>query len=407
MNTAPQPEHTAGSLEKTVAVPAPRGRLGYLDGIRALAALYVLMHHAVTNIRYGDRVDQNLATDLLAFPHDAVVLFLVLSGCCLALPVVRAGGFLKNGAAHFLIRRAWRILPPYLASMVLCLVLIGTIIGERTVTVWNDSIGSGLTLNSVWLHLVMLHDAIPYTAHQINYVFWSISVEWRIYFLFPLFLWLWRRCGPVFATVGIVIGSLIAAYLMPIMSHGQLTNMSAHFAGVFAIGMLAATIGFSARKDYRDLLATLNWRKWCGWCLVGYIALCMVRMLPPFGIRLPSMLVDVAVALCGGVLLVWCAHCSDGFVPRLLANSLLVRIGGFSYSLYLIHPPILQIVWKYLAHPLNLPQTKETLLMSSVGATICVVVAYGFYLLFERPFLDVGKRKADWKLDKTKCASAS
>ena len=66
--------------------------LGYLDGLRALAALYVVAVHALSQVdRHHDRISApwSLITGLFLYGHYAVDLFIVLSGFCLMLPVVR------------------------------------------------------------------------------------------------------------------------------------------------------------------------------------------------------------------------------------------------------------------------------------------------------------------------------
>jgi len=238
----------------------------------------------------------------------------------------------------------------------------------------------------------MLHDMFPATAHQINYVLWSISVEWRIYFVFPLILLLWRRYGPASTTVFVVLVSLVIAWLVPVFSHKQLTNLGIHFTGVFAIGMLGATLGFSERPAYKNFARSVNWAKFCGFATLVYALFCLLRVTGYWIPGMPAIASQLLVGIWAGIILTWGSHCSDGIMGRFLANSWLVKIGGFSYSLYLIHPPALQIFWKYVVHPLNLSISNEIFAMCTFGAAFCVLIAYGFYLVAEKPFLSVGKK---------------
>ena len=76
---------------------------------------------------------------------------------------------------------------------------------------------------------------------------------------------------------------------------------------------------------------------------------------------------------------------------RILEWRPMALIGQFSYSLYLTH----LVVWAMLGITLNLAPVKQLVLFSLNPLTICVLVlitvqivfAYGFYLLFEKPFL--------------------
>ncbi|MBD0258097.1 MAG: acyltransferase family protein [Cytophagales bacterium] len=86
----------------TVA-PPPGTHLRYLDGLRAAAALFVVLHHAW--------LEAGQAYQVLG--HYAVGLFIVLSGFCLMLPVVRGDGTLPGGPIHFMRKPARPKQPPY------------------------------------------------------------------------------------------------------------------------------------------------------------------------------------------------------------------------------------------------------------------------------------------------------
>src|SRR6186713_3008000 len=95
-------------------------RLEYLDGLRALAAIYVVLFHAGVGFLDSERPLAGFARTLqrgLSYGHDAVAVFIVLSGYCLMLPVARADGQFVRGVPNYFARRAWRILPPYFAAL--------------------------------------------------------------------------------------------------------------------------------------------------------------------------------------------------------------------------------------------------------------------------------------------------
>src|SRR4051812_16368916 len=108
---------------------APRVRLAYLDGLRALAASYVVGFHAVLGFGGGELT--GLWRGLrraFAFGHEAVAVFIVLSGYCLMLPVIRnqqSPSTVALGA--FVRRRAFRILPPYFAALAYSLLLMASL----------------------------------------------------------------------------------------------------------------------------------------------------------------------------------------------------------------------------------------------------------------------------------------
>src|SRR6185369_16490784 len=104
--------------------PAPRPfssapRLAHLDGLRAVAAGYVVMFHAVLGFTGSELTGPWRALRrVFAFGHEAVAIFIVLSGYCLMLPAARSHpARLTSTTGDFLRRRALRILPPYFAAL--------------------------------------------------------------------------------------------------------------------------------------------------------------------------------------------------------------------------------------------------------------------------------------------------
>jgi len=106
------------------AAKPPRVRLEFLDGIRGLAAFYVVFHH-VSQIYMGERVLPAAGyywfTPWMQLGHYAVAIFIVLSGFCLMLPVANsADGTLRGGFLGYVWRRVRRIVPAYYAAMAMC-----------------------------------------------------------------------------------------------------------------------------------------------------------------------------------------------------------------------------------------------------------------------------------------------
>ena len=97
-------------------MPPPR-RLAGLDGVRGLAALFVVVNHVFLRAFPGYPVDKApFWAAWFIYGRFAVVVFIVLSGFSLALSPARHGWRL-DGVSRFARRRAWRILPPYWAAL--------------------------------------------------------------------------------------------------------------------------------------------------------------------------------------------------------------------------------------------------------------------------------------------------
>jgi peptidoglycan/LPS O-acetylase OafA/YrhL len=371
--------------------PSSPPRLDYLDGVRALAALYVVVFHATGFVDKSALSPLARATTrLLAFGHDAVAVFIVLSGYCLMLPAVRGGGGrLSRGIGGYFVRRAWRILPPYYAALAgsLAVLALCPSLRAHTGTAWDES-NPAFRPGPLLSHLFVVHNFVPAWKMRINGPLWSIATEWQIYFFFPFVLLpLWRRAGAV-PTLGV---AFLLGYLPIVVAPGAIDSAVPWYLGAFALGMVAAGIGFADRPLERALRRRVPWQL----LAVGLWAFCAASGLVLAKIwfrHTPT--TDAIVATSTAALLVVCtAHRSGAatggaapWVLRVLDSRPLVGLGRFSYSLYLIHLPVLALCFLAVREiPLSPEARLVTMLV--VGPPASVAVAYGFFLAIERRFL--------------------
>lgn len=369
--------------------PAARLRIDYVDGMRALAALVVYVNHAYAqtwNPLYHQEPSGifELAQASMVAGHLSVTVFIVLSGFCLTLPVVANGGALRGGVKLFLQRRARRILPPYYAALLLSLALILTLIGKPTGSLWDVPIQ--YRPSSVVAHFLLLQDL--FGTGMINYVFWSIAVEWHIYFLVPLLVIAFRRYG----AAKLVIGALVLGYALRFgFADTRLTRAHPQFIGMFALGMLAAHFVSSTDASFMRLRERVPW---------GVIAAAgfgvAVALAMSWGVTLSEQrfhLLDIPVGIMTTALLVALSK-RDSVLAKTFEAKPLVFIGTFSYSLYLIHAPLLQLMWQYVLTPLGLGRDAQFSLLMTLGLALVLAFSYGFFLLFEAPFLRTARAKA-------------
>jgi peptidoglycan/LPS O-acetylase OafA/YrhL len=62
-------------------------------------------------------------------------------------------------------------------------------------------------------------------------------------------------------------------------------------------------------------------------------------------------------------------------------------LGLFSYSIYLMHGPILGLFERFILNPMNAAPLARFAVLLFVAIPVVLVVCYGFYLMFEAPFL--------------------
>jgi len=371
--------------------------LGYLDGLRASAAIFVIFCHMFGDARLSSPALPKHVSKLLmflSFGHFAVDLFIVLSGFCLMLPVIRNGIELQGGALHFFKKRARRILPPYFAALTLSIVLILTLLGHPTGTNWDGALP--ITQAGVISHFLLVQDLFRSTAWKINYALWSISVEWRIYFLFPILVVCWRRWGGTATAAGALLGSLVLLVAMTLLStslrkigFSQLdlseSGANPQFIGLFSLGMLGACICFENQPALKKL-KELPWRFIVLGLLLVVFALAKLKLWHHSAI--PITWTDYAVGLMSASAIVLINNTPGSLLHKVFSWRPLVFLGTFSYSIYLIHLPVLQFYWQYLRPLIPAGPIVKYLVTSTGGVALIVAVAYLFFLAFERPFLN-------------------
>lgn len=391
-----QPKAVTTDCESTPS----RNRLHYLDGIRGLAALYVVIYHVM--IQMGTCYDQlplplRWVTVWVRFGHGAVDVFIVLSGYCLMLPIAHSQtNQIRGGLVHFISRRARRILPPYYAALFLSVFLLyfGRLrFGNNAIYV-----KSPLTVNNLVLHLLLVHNFSTTLIMTINAVFWSIAVEWQIYFIFALLLLpCWRKFGiPAMFALATFIS------LGPhILLHGFLDLSCPWYVLLFAFGMTAALINFRPHLFPAWFMPPNLWK---GLTVTGVgTAVITYVLISAHVIRwLPGGIWDITIGFTTACLLVYLTSCATGStikrkpsrLLRLLETRFLLVLGGFSYSLYLIHYRLLQIAQTAMEIR-HVSAEMMLLLHVTMVIPVCIGAAYLFHLCFERPFLSEFAQKAD------------
>lgn len=361
--------------------------LRFLDGMRAVAALIVVFHHAwLQSWPYTIYPELKpvgavaLLTGWLAFGKLAVTAFIVVSGYCLMLPVLRTDGPIEP--VRFFRRRCQRILPPYYAALALAL-LLDLFLRPHSMTAYDDSFP--VTVGGILSHLFLVQN-FSGNPYQIAGPLWSIAVEFQIYLFFPLFIRFYRRFG-MLATLGLTSAFGYAASFA--LGRAGLENTFAHYIAMFGFGMASAHLAFKLRNRDARSAALL------GAAALPALALLGVKFHHRYGSD--KLVTDAIMGLAVACILLLATIRPSGMLSRLLSLRPLVWIGSFSYSIYLIHFPLQQLFWQSLVSPLGLSRPASFAIVATVGTVVIVALAHGFFLLVEKPCLKTsgdGRRRA-------------
>ena len=374
------------TLAESISVAHAGGRrpatvhIAFLDGLRGLSALYVVLCHwwcqyCYNAALYGRYV--NVCSNA-KWPVDT---FIVISGFCLMIPVAKYGG-LRGGAVEFFKRRAWRIVPPYYCAIALSMLLIATVVGHKTGTHWDCSIP--VSLGGVLAHLALLQDLRGQWACMINHALWTVSVEWRIYFLFPLFVWLWRKHNTASTLIAAAICSFIYFEILQHVHPGHYSGFSCpHYILLFVFGMAGASLAYTPDQSTR--FASL------GMCLflvaAAWAKLALYVFRESIGNSLSGpILTDIMIGLISAAVVTYAAMNATSLVTRALAWKPLAFMGTFAYSIYLVHAPLLQCEWLIFRRS-HIDDSLAFTIGCWLGIPIVVGLSYVFFWYCERPFL--------------------
>lgn len=293
--------------------------------LRGVACVIVVIIHAMTVFDLDHLIAPGTTQYWLRMAIEgalngsaAVQVFFVLSGCVLCLS-------LNNGAARsgtpwierFYVRRIFRIYPALWLSVVLTLVLwwaikspaagASGVLSDWATSAYPDAPTAklvALTLGGLYVHL--------------NWPMWTLRVELFYSLAFPVLFLLIRNPRTRLPSLGLLLAIAVAP-MIP-------RNLSLHYALAFALG---AAIPFTTSKrnlPYRAIAA------------VAFVVLMYSRIvLEHLHVDWKS-IEDIEIVV--SAIVIYCLYHNKAPVP-VLENRTVSFIGDISYSVYIIHFPIL------------------------------------------------------------------
>ncbi|MBL4603934.1 MAG: acyltransferase [Emcibacteraceae bacterium] len=370
---------------------------GFLDTLRALAIVLVLLRHTIRPFM-PDFAPDAIVDDAIWIPLKnffingwvGVDLFFLLSGFLITQP------FLKQTqitVKKFYLKRALRIFPAYFT--VLFLIIIGAFPGY-TMPAENSA-------TAIIYHVFFMQD---YTGPSINTVFWSLGVEVKFYLLAPLIL-------------------------IPIWKFIQSQQWSKAYISILGVIILIPTLRYfiytahSGVEDYNEFFSLLRspFHNCIDGLFFGVLLAVMVKQLTPYFLKKTSKNIMYAKRILIGLTFILLSLLVSHdfmeeitlydavFQPMVLSVLFLgITISGLfyfksskesclskwgaklSYSTYLVHWPLIPFC---LAIPfaLGIGSAGQSLMAALVFSIslwgLSISLAYVIYTFIEKPFLNL------------------
>jgi peptidoglycan/LPS O-acetylase OafA/YrhL len=346
-------------------------RLAGLDGIRGLAALYVVVNHVFLRAFPSHPVGHApFWAAWFIYGRFAVVVFIVLSGFSLALSPARHGWRL-DAVARFAQRRARRILPAYWAALAFSLAVAWLIVPQPGNGVPN---GTSVLVNGLLVQNIV-------AAHSPNAAFWSMAVEAQLYIAFPLLLLMVRRWGGIAMVAAVTLIVVAVGVVGPHVAHLDVfvIHSPPDLAALFAVGILSAGIvgASTARRSW----------PWPRLALAAAVPVLVMIWWQGSVWTLDHLYwVDLALGPAIACLLAGLATGRPARLLRVLDARPIRSLGSCSYSLYLTHAPIVAIVCERIVAGRVAPGVPAFLVSLALVLPLTVVFARVFAAVFEIPF---------------------
>ncbi|MFC6198883.1 acyltransferase family protein [Ponticaulis profundi] len=337
-----------------------------IDGLRSVAVLSVFLYHLNANYLPGGFV--------------GVDIFFVISGFLITKILVKHIQTQSFSLVGFYSRRFRRILPALLVTLIAGLVAGYFIYTPNDlVRLGDQSMFAAFGLSN--FYFLQHSDYFAPAAHtQPMLHTWSLAVEEQFYLFWPLLLFGISKFAPrkflstslIVLAIGALLSYGFSIYLTPQNSAAAFYMLPTR---VWELA-LGALVGFApAMGRVKALIMDL-----VGLALIGlsFLFLTSAMAFPGW----------VAMVPCAGTALLLWAKSDQSLVGRALSLSPLVWIGKWSYSLYLIHWPVIVFFRSY-----NFGAPPDHL-ESAVILVASIALSAISYFIIEQPFRRARQAKA-------------
>ncbi len=324
-----------------------------LDGLRAISLLLVIGGHARTDLPIKQYFSGGLG----------VGIFFVLSGFLITILLLReerAAGTVSLGA--FYIRRAFRILPPYFLTIGVYL-LVGLIPSQHELRL--------KFLNGLPYFLTLRNEYVPKGLAVAFTHSWSLSVEEKFYFVWPLlFFFMLRKLKGRWAVVPITI--------IPLLVSATRSLPLAYFSLLLGCCIAIALDGLRSKQvqvlSFIERIPTMP-------AVIVWVLSYLASLGGTFRV---SFILSTAALL--PVLLL-----KESLFSRILGSRICIYVGKRTYSMYLFHAFCLTLLEDKVIHPATNTRYLGVVVFAYL---LSLGVASIVYVVLERPAVSWGRSLA-------------
>lgn len=339
-----------------------------IDGLRALAIFMVVYYHFYCYLKYNSielvqKIPLWLQT-ILSHGNSGVPIFFTISGFILTLPFAKHILFQekKVNLRSYLLRRITRLQPTYiiiLFGISTYYILIGKF---STSTILTHAVASGFYIHNI------LYDS----GSIINYVAWSLEIEFQFYLLLPLMAAVFYL-SPLFRRL-CLITLIMSAPLIQTYFHLSMLSLFGCYQ-YFLAGILCADFYLQREKHFNSYLTTTI----IILVIASFFTLSMVDDITIIQQILYSLASFIIVY---GVL-------NAQILKDTLSLTPFTTTGTISYTLYLIHFQLIAVLGSIIVLMYQKTNSLSLVMFLILISYIIIWTISGMaFLLIEKPFMN-------------------
>jgi len=340
----------------TAAAPEDKGRLAFLDGWRAIAVFVVIQSHLI-GFRHDPAWLKMLGRWMPA-GQIGVLIFFFISGFVITrgalAEIDRTSAF---SLPAFYVRRTFRIIPPLVLYLVVCLILGAFGLVDFHI---NNAVPAFLYVCNIG----PLGQCAWLAGHT-----WSLAFEEQFYLLFPILISLViLRKRPFVPHLIIVLAFCLAPLIFPVSYIGWFSFVLTY--ALFTAGCLAAR--------YEAVIAAAFAR----YANFGFVLAAIAILVTPFTLPVPILADYYPLTFIVTVpMIVLFSGWAGGAAREVLSNRVLGYLGRISYAIYLWQELATSELFRNQSLPVELAAIAGIVVLSAV-----------LFEVMEKPLIQLGRR---------------
>ena len=336
--------------------------LDILQIFRGIAALMVVIHHAVGSLKYYHKIDYTILSHIGTFGKLGVDFFFILSGFIISYAAYYKYNDPKS-FKNYINNRLIRVYVPYLPIGILMVLLY--------------SYFPAFSNDSRDISLITSLTLFPHGNPALS-VAWTLTFELCFYLFFSISFYS-RKLWNYFV--------ILWSFLILIFNYSPLNNFHINQYPLFRVFFSTYNIEFLLGY-LLSLIIIHKIKISLKLQLLGLLLLLMFFLFPTFfPTRIPNFYLNYVFAVAMLFILYVTITIFDKKINK---NSILMHVGNASYSIYLIHNPLQMIVLRLLP---KINSIVNIIISLVLVLFLSCIIGYVYYLIFEKKYLNFIKSK--------------